>query len=312
MRCQHHFVQEHPAEQPNIPALTPAGFQEWMTAMIQAHPDTEFERLSKAVLDMPISNADDRKERFPKELPRRLFPQVGNLQAQQLCAAVLSAEGVGPLRKAPAFPPPPPKTSTTSNIERERSPYTSQSEPKFFEPEEDMESTSVPIERQRKPYAATPGGGKHYDDELHRSATADATVPDQRRRRQSMAAAQGPWVPPPTDTYHDHSNQTRTGQQSNTRRARSPSFSNYGTQSDPNVRDIPSSHYTSNLHSFDENPRRYTKDAENKWREQHRRSTAGTDSSYDSQPRSVYDDDDYRGRHGSNGYDSRGYDTRRY
>ena len=75
--------------------------------MIQAYPDTEYERLAKAVLAMPISNADDRKERFPKELPRRLFPSTENLQAQQRCAANLSAEGVGPLRKAPTFPPHP-------------------------------------------------------------------------------------------------------------------------------------------------------------------------------------------------------------
>jgi hypothetical protein len=311
MRCQHHLVQEHPAEQPQIPALTPEGFQEWMTAMIQAYPNEEYERISKAVLDMPISNADDRKERFPKELPRRMFPHVENLHAQQRCAAALSSEGVGPLRRAPAFPPPPPKTQPSStNIERERNPYASQPEQRSFS-EDDMDSspTSVPIERQRKPYAATPGGGKSYNDDLHRSATADAATQDQRKRRQSTAA-QGPFAPPPTDSYYD--TQPRAAPPANPRRTRSPSFSNYGTQSDPSMRDIPSSHYASNLHSYDEDARRYSKEADAKRREQHRRSTAGTDSSYDSQPRSVYEEDEYRRRHGSNGYEDRGYESRRY
>ncbi|KAF2829993.1 hypothetical protein CC86DRAFT_379481 [Ophiobolus disseminans] len=314
MRCQHHLIQEHPAEQPYIPALTPEGFQEWMTAMILAYPDVEYERLAKAVLDMPISNSEDRKERFPKEIPRRMFPHVENLQAQQRCAAALSSEGVGPLRKAPTFPPPPPKSqpsNTMPNLERERSPYVSQPEAKVFDSEEEIEPSSVPIERQRKPYASTPGGGKLYEEDLHRSATADASVQDQRRRRQS-SAAQGPWAPPHQDTYYDQSSQSRHGPQSNSRRTRSPSFSNHGTMSDPTVRDIPSSYYASNLHNHEEDSRRYSKDAEAKRREQHRRSTAGTDSSYDAQTRSVYDDDDYRGRNGSNGYDNRGYESRRY
>ncbi|KAH7075895.1 hypothetical protein BKA63DRAFT_310327 [Paraphoma chrysanthemicola] len=315
MRCQHHLIQEHPAEQPYIPALTPDGFQEWMTAMIQAYPDVEYERLAKAVLDMPISNADDRKERFPKELPRRMFPQVENLQAQQRCAAALSAEGVGPLRKAPTFPPPPPKSQPTGagpNFERERSPYASQPEARSFASEDELDTSSVPIERQRKPYAATPGGGKLYEDDLHRSATADASAQEQRRRRQSTAG-QGPWSPPPTDAYYDHGGQARAGGQASTRRARSPSFSNHGTHSDSAVRDIPSSYYASNLHSFEEDSRRYSKDNDNsKRRDHHRRSTAGTDSSYESQSRSTYDHDDYRSRNGSSGYEERGYESRRY
>ncbi|KAL5116063.1 hypothetical protein ACEQ8H_006075 [Pleosporales sp. CAS-2024a] len=310
MRCQHHLVQEHPAEQPYIPALTPEGFQAWMTAMIQAYPDDEYQRISKAVLDMPISNADDRKERFPKELPRRMLPQSENLQAQQRCAAALSSEGVGPLRRAPRFPPPPPKAESTSpSRERERCPYASQPEPKSFAEEEIEPSASVPIERQRKPYAATPGGGRLYDDELHRSATADAAVQDQRKRRQSTAA-QSAWAPPPTDAYYD--TQPRGGPQVNPRRTRSPSLSNYGTQSDPTVRDIPGSYHASNIHSYDDDARRYSKDMDSKKRDPHRRSTAGTDSSHDSQPRSVYEEDEYRSRLGSSGYESRGYETRRY
>lgn len=329
MRCQHHLIQENLAEQPSIPALTPEGFQEWMAAMIQAYPDSEYERLSKAVLDMPISNSDDCKERFPKELPRRLFPRQDNLQAQQRCAAALSAEGVGPLRRAPTFPPPPPMGQSSGpqpGLERERSPYTNQSGPRdstALESDDECNSPiSIPLERERKPYSAAPGGGKVHSDDLSRSMQSDTSMPDHRKRTQSTAS-QSQWAPP--NAHHQHHG--RTNSTTKGRRARSPSFSNYGTRSDPNVRDIPGSYYSSNIYDSDEENRRFAKDAEmkrNDWARRQaeedaasshsRRSTTGglSDSSYDSQPRSVYDDDFYRGRSNTTGYDGRGYESRRY
>jgi hypothetical protein len=329
MRCQHHLFGEHLADQPHIPALTPDGFQEWMTAMIQAYPDTEYERLSRAVLDMPISNADDCKERFPKELPRRLFPRQDNLQAQQRCAAVLSAEGVGPLRRAPTFPPPPPLGqggAPPPNLERERSPYGkhNRKESRVIDTDdEDNEPLSVPIERERKPYSAAPGGGKVHEDDMSRSMQSDTSLPDRRNRAQSTAS-QSQWMPPPNASnppqHHSRTSSTATG-----RRPRSPSFSNYGTRSDPNVRDMPGSYYSSNTYDSEDENRRFAKDAEKKrndWARRQaeeestgahsRRSTNMSDSSYESQPRSAYDDDYYRGRSNTNGYDNRGYDSRRY
>lgn len=74
LKCQHHLVQERYDERPDIPGLTPVGFERWVALLIQAHPEEEFARLQKAVLEMPISNPDDKKERFPKEISRRLFP----------------------------------------------------------------------------------------------------------------------------------------------------------------------------------------------------------------------------------------------
>ncbi|KAF2848850.1 hypothetical protein T440DRAFT_453836 [Plenodomus tracheiphilus IPT5] len=310
MRCQHHLIQEHPTDPPSIPALTPEGFEEWMTAMIQAYPDIEYERMAKAVLDMPISNANDRKERFPKELPRRLLPATENLQAQQRCAAALSSEGVGPLRRAPTFPPPPPKTqyaTSVPNLERERSPYTSRPDIRPFASEDELESPSVPIERERKPYSSVPGTGKKYDDEPNRSSNNDGVGHAHRRRAQSTAN-QHPFISPSSDTHHHprtHSNVFPV-------RPKSPGFSNYGTQSDSNIQEAPGSYYASNLHSFDDDPRRYSKDAGGNTFDKHRRSTVGMDGSFDQQPRSVYDDDDYRGRHGSSGYEGRGHDSRRY
>ena len=62
--CNHHFIQETPNSQPSVPAMTPGGFCQWLTLLIQAHPEIEFQRLAMAVRDMPISNADDRRERL--------------------------------------------------------------------------------------------------------------------------------------------------------------------------------------------------------------------------------------------------------
>ncbi|KAF1831578.1 hypothetical protein BDW02DRAFT_45836 [Decorospora gaudefroyi] len=311
MRCQHHLIQEHPAEQPYVPALTPEGFQEWMTAMIQAYPDAEYERLVKAILDMPISNADDRKERFPKELPRRMFPTVENLHAQQRCAAALSCEGVGPLRKAPTFPPPPPKTQASPpgpSFERERNPYVSKPETRTFDLDEEHLPSSIPIERERKPYSAAPGAGKSYDDGMSQSFHSDTAANEKRRRAQSTAS-QGSWPPQPTDSHYQQPHYSRTG--STKVRSRSPSFSSFGTHSESNVRDIPGSHYSSNMHNVEDDARRYRRDPDSRRHHRHRSSTSGVDGAFDSQSRSMYDDDNYRERGGSNGYD-RGYDSRRY
>ena len=81
--CQHHLVQEHDDERPEIPSLTPVGFQRWATLLIQAHPEEEYERLQKAMRDMPISNPDEKKERFPKECSRRLFPTSADLRLRE-------------------------------------------------------------------------------------------------------------------------------------------------------------------------------------------------------------------------------------
>jgi hypothetical protein len=318
MRCQHHLIQEHNADQPYIPALTPDGFQEWMTVMIQAYPSTEYERLSKAVLDMPISNADDRKERFPKELPRRMFPLHENLHAQQRCAAVLSAEGVGPLRRAPTFPPPPPMGH---GLERERSPYAGRPTDSgaVESDDEHKEGTSRPIERERNPYSAAPGLGKFHEDGHSHSVPPEML--DKGRRRQSTAN-QSQWVPPPT-TASQTSQNTHTNSQTNGRRPQSPGISNYGKRSDPNVRNAPGGYYPNTPNMNDETKgekQGFAKDAKTRCDEwaadgeaaHHRRNTLSMDSSYDPQSRSVYDDNHYRTKDASNGYDNRGYESRRY
>lgn len=322
MRCEHYLIQDSHFEVPHVPALTPNGFQAWMTAMIQAYPDSEYDRLSKAVLDMPISNADDCRERFPKELPRRLFPKHENIQAQQRCAAALSADGMVPLKKAPTFPPPPPMGpmgAPPPNLERDRSTYGGPADS-----DDDDGPLAIPIERERKPYSSAPGGGKIYDNDpasMSSSLKSDTETHTRHRRSQS-SASQSSYIPSgrPSDypPPMGHSRHHRTGSHLNGRRAHSPSFSNPGTRSDTH---IPEPYYsTSNIYDTDEDNRRFAKDAETKRNDWARRQaeedaatgTRRTDigisaSSYGSQPRTVYDDEYYRGRGGSNGYDNKSY-----
>ena len=78
LRDQHHLIQERDDQRPNIPGLTPVGFERWVTLLIRAYPEEEYRRLQKADLDMPISNPDNKKERFPKAIPQRLFPRYGD------------------------------------------------------------------------------------------------------------------------------------------------------------------------------------------------------------------------------------------
>ena len=82
LSCRHHLVQERSDERPDIPGLTPRGFERWVTLLIRANPEAEFQRLAKALLQMPINNPDDKKERFPKEITRRLFPKHEDLEAR--------------------------------------------------------------------------------------------------------------------------------------------------------------------------------------------------------------------------------------
>lgn len=198
VEAQHHLVQERVDERPDIPALTPIGFEKWNTLMILAYPDQEFERLQKAVLDMPICNFDDRKERFPKEISRRLFPKMpdqnireklekamsthcnvslkrwtsGSDQGSQQSQSTITpqrAESVTSTSSQTAVPPhsrpekATPVVGQGSTTERERHPYSNTPSEGAIVDEDDV-PTPQPIERERKPYSAQPGGGKNYED----------------------------------------------------------------------------------------------------------------------------------------------------
>ena len=159
--CQHHLIQNQNHEQPNIPGLTPYGFEWFMTCLIQAHPATEYERLAKAVMNMPISNADDKTERFPKELSRRLLPTDANLQAEQRLVSAMTHEPllVPYLKGASSMPPPPPSAPPNGGgfNERERKPYSQTSGHSNAVDNENLAAPPLQIERERKPYTTREG-----------------------------------------------------------------------------------------------------------------------------------------------------------
>jgi hypothetical protein len=201
VECQHHLVQEKVNERPDLPGLTPQGFENWATLLLKAHPDQEFERLAKTALDMPISNPDEKKERFPKELSRRLFPTHGDTEVSYKLQKAMSVHcnvNFTSRNSSTASNPPlstssiaddassrtavrtsPEKqdatlnaplssmTSSVSSIERERKPYGG-SQPAESVNGDSIENTEdvptpQPIERERKPYVAVAGRGKNYD-----------------------------------------------------------------------------------------------------------------------------------------------------
>lgn len=175
LECQHHLVQDRFDERPDIPGLTPVGFERWVTLLIQAHPEVEYERLQKAVLDMPISNPDDKKERFPKEISRRLFPRLEDRQVRSRIDRAISEHAKVDIPRhshpelSSSHPPEPSlvpePANNTPQIERERKPYASvPNEPAMDDPM--TQSLPQPLERERKPYTAQPGGGKTYEEEM--------------------------------------------------------------------------------------------------------------------------------------------------
>ncbi|KAK1243281.1 hypothetical protein MKX07_003909 [Trichoderma sp. CBMAI-0711] len=133
LRCEHHLVQHSIASKPCIPALTPTGFEDWMTLMIRAFPDREARRLDLVLADVPLF-ADDRTssssssrslgggQRLPPELPRQLFPERGHARAFDLLASsfaewksITSVVVVPSETTSSSSSLPPPSTSTSSS-----------------------------------------------------------------------------------------------------------------------------------------------------------------------------------------------------
>ncbi|KAL8768339.1 MAG: hypothetical protein Q9209_005373 [Squamulea sp. 1 TL-2023] len=277
LECQHHLVQEHFDERPDIPGLTPVGFQRWVTLLIQAHPNKEFERLQKAVLAMPINNPDEKKERFPKELSRRLFPNTEDKQVRERMEKAISLHAnidlplrpnnQDPSGKAPGHKPtvsdtshmasrrdsnangenvPPPYAP--SNIERERKPYSSIPESAIDDTNPTPNLPSNPIERERKPYSSQPGGGKQYEDE-HKAredtkARSESTSVKPQRSESNARIRPIPLSQPqpdfrrPSEVPQPEVHHHRRAP-SNAGRHRSPSFSNDYRRSDGDLRGYP-------------------------------------------------------------------------
>ena len=245
VECQHHLVQEKLNERPDLPGLTPQGFETWATMLIKAHPDQEYERLSKTIFDMPINNADNRKERLPKEISRRMFPKdsdmaiVNKLQSAMTVhcnvkfpprqdstasitgsqhAAATDSTSQPSLSKVSSGRDEPTITPVTSRADHPlptsntyQPPAVSDPTPASVIESEDDVPTPQPIERERKPYVAQAGAGKTYD--LEDETTADvrpAATEPKLGRSMSSTSRNGDYVKPrPTPITVHHNADTR-------------------------------------------------------------------------------------------------------
>ncbi|QIW97768.1 hypothetical protein AMS68_003286 [Peltaster fructicola] len=200
--AEHHLVQVPNHSAPNVPALTPRGFATFMTCLIQAHPDHEYQRLSEAVKQMPVSSAVDRKFRFPKELSRRLLPQRSNVHAAQRLTASMAHEPRIQLRNPTSLPPPPPPQAQEADVisppaqvpERRRMPYSRRANSNSFE-NEDFATPAAPIERERKPYTAREGTGKYHESPPDRQSRPEESY---RPTRQNVGSSYGAPNPQPS------------------------------------------------------------------------------------------------------------------
>ncbi|OAP55915.1 hypothetical protein AYL99_10067 [Fonsecaea erecta] len=203
IECQHHLVQEKLNERPDTPGLTPNGFETWATLLLKAHPDQEYERLAKTALDMPISNPDEKKERFPKELSRRLFPKHGDTEvAYKLQKAMSTHCNVSFASHHSSTADSTSRTSTstsTATVVADDSftktnlnlkPQTDKPDNASNHAQPSPVLSQASIERQRQPYG---GGQQEGTTGENAEESTDGTLPPQpiERERKPYVAAPG-------------------------------------------------------------------------------------------------------------------------
>ncbi|KAL6855717.1 hypothetical protein J3F83DRAFT_754026 [Trichoderma novae-zelandiae] len=175
LRCEHHLVQHSIASKPSVPALTPTGFEDWMTLMIRAFPDREARRLDLVLADIPLF-ADDRPssssssrsssasasaqggQKLPRELPRELFPERGHARAFDLLASSF-AEWKS-ITSVVVVPPEPMAPSTTTSSSSSHPPASSSHPPSHSQSHLHLHphaysSSVIPPALQKLPPAAT-------------------------------------------------------------------------------------------------------------------------------------------------------------
>jgi hypothetical protein len=133
------------------------------------------------MLDMPINNPDDRKERFPKDISRRLFPKFADLDIRErLERAIMTHCHVElPITGSPDPLKPPSHRTDPSPVSPMFDPPRRRHSNAIFSGLDTEESAPIrPIERERKPYIAQPGGGKIYDGPVTKaSGTSPIGIP---------------------------------------------------------------------------------------------------------------------------------------
>ena len=117
-KCQHHLIQEtgHVDIRPDIPSLTPGGFETWARVMIEAYPNTEYKRLQKALELFQIRD----KGGLPIIINRSLFPEVSDLKIRDYVKGSIENHNTAVPTESPTsllFPASPPlyDSLTTNN-----------------------------------------------------------------------------------------------------------------------------------------------------------------------------------------------------
>lgn len=151
--CSHHLVQDGVYERPEIPGLTPPGFAKWMTLMLLAHPDEEFERIKMSVVNMPISNPDDRKERYPKDITKRLFPTNSDAKSRNSLRRAIAKHS-----KSAKIDPPSDEEEAGMRSQSNITDSFSSSPPQHGPQSKSANALPLPpLERERQPYRASTG-----------------------------------------------------------------------------------------------------------------------------------------------------------
>ncbi|KAH0490007.1 hypothetical protein TgHK011_001493 [Trichoderma gracile] len=149
LRCEHHLVQHSIASKPCIPALTPTGFEDWMTLMIRARQNN----LLLLLLLVFFAIIPPGRTKTAQELPRELFPERGHARAFDLLASSfaewksITSVVVVPSETTTSLPPPSSSSSSSSH---------SQSHLHLHHPAHTYASSSlIPPSLQKLPPAAT-------------------------------------------------------------------------------------------------------------------------------------------------------------
>jgi hypothetical protein len=201
IEAQHHLTQVKLDERPDTPGLTPLGFATWATLLIRAYPEQEFERLQKTVLEMPISNPDDRKERFPKEISRRLFPTHPDLKIRDKlekamathCNLKFPSSYVSATDSQQQNAPVQTRAeSSTQSFPNPAPPSQSARDGGLLSPVSSRPSQPLPmgtsVERDRQQYATSPSEGAVEDN---REDSAPLSQPIERERKPYVAQPGG-------------------------------------------------------------------------------------------------------------------------
>ncbi|KAI0852087.1 hypothetical protein F5Y00DRAFT_274299 [Daldinia vernicosa] len=126
--CQYHLVPLDFYSRPRVPALTPAGFAQYFTTCILAHPDEEFRRLDKIVADVQLvadtPPIDGELERLPRQLFRSQFPVRHDPKSRKILTAAIDdliydlrlLEPSSPRSPLALMPPPPPSSTKDKSL----------------------------------------------------------------------------------------------------------------------------------------------------------------------------------------------------